>query len=82
MPFVLYLTNDIHNLGYVGSLAAFINNGKGAAELGGEVPGSGNRAEVRRYNYIVVGICTYLLFEMIGKQRSAEKMVNGQIEKP
>ena len=77
----LDVADYVHYLGLVGSLAPFVDDSHVAAELHGEAACAGGAAHVGGYDHNVVVILAENLEIMLCKERSAEKIIDGDVEK-
>ena len=74
------LTDDVHDFGDVRTLSALVDDRHRAADFSREVTRSGNGTEVGRYDDILVRMPLNLLLHVLCEHRSADKMVDGNVE--
>ena len=66
---------------HIGTGTALVNDGNGSAQTVGELSGTGNRTQVRRYyNQILPGEVLELFHEVGSQQRNALQMIHRNIE--
>ena len=78
--FAANVADDVHDFGYIGFLAALVNNRKRAADAGGKIAGTGNRAEVGGNHDIIIAVVAHSVFQERRENRSAQQVIHGNVE--
>ena len=75
-----HITDDIHDLGGVGLLAALVHDGQGHIQLLGKGPGPGHGAYVGRHDHSVIMAGGVLLGKVLHKDGGAQQIVHWDIK--
>ena len=72
---------DVHDFGLVCFFAAFVNDSEVKTELHGKITCAGDRADIRRYNDIIIRRFTDHITIMLDENITTGEIINGNIEK-
>ena len=76
----MHITYDVHDFGLVGFFAALVDDGKIQAKLHGKIACPGDRADIGRNDYIIIGRLADQVTIVLDKDVSAGKVIDRNVK--